>query len=358
MKKTLCILLCMTVMLVFAACGGDKEENSSAVDYTYEIAFLTPFTEISIDDEDRMEAAWNGVRQFAEENGKTYKYYEAEANNTKAQLSRIQDAVEAGAKVIVAVGPEVEEAIAEAQNKFKDVKFIYLDGTLDKTADNCVIVRFEPLQAGFLAGYGAVIEGLGNLGYLADGENAESIAYGYGFLQGANEAAMRFGRYAVIRYRYGDKDNTKEDIGKIAETWYDDGMRAIFTYGGHVFKAVKAEAEKADRIVIGSNASKEYSKTVITSARKCYEAVVVEQLKKAYEKSFEGGKTIYMNAKNGGVGLDMKHSKFQYFNQTLYDDIYKELAKGEMEVFSAKDAKTVDELVKAKWLYYIRIDQE
>ena len=88
------------------------------------------------------------------------------------------------------------------------------------------------------------------------------------------------------------------------------------------------------------------------------EEVVVSQLAAAYDGTFEGGKSVHMNAKNKGVGLDMKNSVFQYFNQTLYDDIYKELAKGELEILSAKDAKTIDDLVKAKWLYYIRIDQE
>lgn len=358
MKKVWMLLLCAVLALGLAACGGDKKEEAQTSDYTYEIAFLTPSTEISIDDEDRMEGVWNGVRQFAEENEKTYKYYEAEANTSKAQLSRIDDAVEAGAKVLVAAGPEVEKAIAEAQKKHKDVKFIYLDGSLDDVAKNSITLRFHPLQAGFLAGYGAVVEGLDNLGYLADGKSTESVAYGYGFLQGANEAASRFGRYAVIRYDYGSKDAGEAEITKTAKAWYDDGTRAIFTHGGDVFAAVKAEAEKEDKIVIASNASKDYSKTVITSARKCYEEVTAAQLQAAFDGTFQGGKSVFMSVKNDGVGLDMKKSKFQYFNQDMYKDIYKELAKGDVKVLDAKDAKSVDDLVKAKWMYYIRIDQE
>ena len=358
MKKVLSLMLCMVVAFSLAACGGDKKENTDVKAYTYEIAFLTPSPEISIDDEDRMEAAWNGVRQFAEENGKTYKYYEAETNDTKAQLARMKDAVDAGAGVIVTVGPEVKEAVSQGEKKYKDVKFVYLDGSLEEVTDNCVTVRFNPLHAGFLAGYGAAVEGLGNLGYLADGKSTESVAYGYGFLQGANEAASRFGRYAVIRYDYGTKGADTEEIGKIAKSWYDDGAKAIFTYGGDVFHAVKEEAEKADKAVIASNASKDYNKTVITSARKCYEEAVGAQLQAAYDGTFKGGKSIYMSAKNDGIGLDMKKSEFQYFNKDMYNEIYKELAKGDLKVLSAKDAKTVDDLIKAKWLYYIRIDQE
>lgn len=358
MKKLWALILCMLMVFCLTACGGDKEEENEASTYTYEIGFLTASPDLSIDDGDRIEAAWNGVRQFAEAQGKTYKYYEPASADAKAQVECVGKAADEGVKYIVAAGPEVGDGIAEAQKKYPDITFIYLDGNLDEVEDNCVAVNFEPLQAGFLAGYSAVLEGLYDLAYLTEGETAEAVSYGYGFLQGANEAAMRFGRYAVIQYQYGSEDATREDIRKIAKEWYEGGTDAIFTYGGDVFDAVKTEAESAKKVVIASNAGKDYSETVITSARKCYEEVVVEQLQDAYDGSFQGGETLYMSAKNEGIGLDMKESKFKYFNQTLYDDIYKELAEGKLEVLSAKDAKTIDDLVKAKWLYYIRIEQK
>lgn len=358
MKKLCALLLCTAVIFSLAACGGENNEASETITYTYEIAFLTASPDLSIDDGDRIETAWNGVRQFAEENGKTYKYYEPESADTKAQMQRIEDAVEEGAKYIVASGPEVGDCIAEAQKKYKDITFIYLDGILDDVADNCVTVEFDVLQAGFLAGYGAVLEGLDDLAYLASGKSEESVSYGYGFLQGANEAAMRFGRYAMINYDYGEEGADKETIRKTAQKWFDGGTDAIFTYGGDVYEAAKTEAEKAGKVVIASNASKDYSKTVITSARKCYEESVIEQLQKAYDGTFEGGKNVSMRAENNGIGLDMKRSKFQYFHQTQYDDIYKELAEDKLEVLSAKDEETIEDLVKAKWLYYIRINQE
>lgn len=358
MKKVWTLLLCAALVLGLAACGGDKKEENDSADYTYEIGFLTASSERSIDDGDRIEAAWNGVRQFAEEHGKTYKYYEPASADAKAQAERVGEAVKEGVKYIVAAGPEVKDGIAEAQKKYKDVTFIYLDGSLDEVADNCVTVRFNPLQAGFLAGYGAVLEGLDNLAYLTEGKGTEAVSYGYGFLQGANEAASRFGRYAIVHYKYGSADADKTEIRKTAKAWFEGGTDAVFTYGGDVFDAVKEEAEKADKKVIASNASKEYSKTVITSARKCYEEVVAKQLEAAYDGTFQGGKSLYMTVKNDGVGLDMENSKFERFTKEQYKEIYKELEKGDVEILSAKKAKSVDDLVKAKWLYYIRIDQE
>lgn len=358
MRKIWILFLCFALIFSLAACGGEKKEDDNSSAYSYEIGFLTASSDLSIDDEDRIEAAWNGVRLFAEKHGKTYKYYEPKAADSKSQVERVGDAVKEGVKYIVAVGPEVKDGIAEAQDKYKDVTFIYLDGSLDEIGDNCITVRFNPLQAGFLAGYGAVLEGFDNLGYLAGDESAEAVAYGYGFLQGVNEAAARFGRYAVVHYKYAGKDADDGAIKKTAENWYETGADVIFTYGRPVFNLVKNEAEQAGKAVFASNASKDYSKTVITSARKCYEEVVSKQLQAAYDGTFKGGKSVYMTAKNGGVGLDMKNSRFQQFNKDLYDDIYKELAKGDVKLLTAKDAKTVDELVKAKWMYNIRIEQE
>lgn len=358
MKKIWTLLLCVAVIFSLAACGGDKKEEEQAPGYTYEIGFLTASSEISIDDEDRIEAAWNGVRHFAESQGKTYKYYEPEKATASSQVDRVGDAVKEGAKCIVAVGPEVKEGIDKAQKKYQDVTFIYLDGSLDEIADNCVTISFKPEQAGFLAGYGAVLEGMDNLAFYSEGKGKEAVSYGYGFLQGMNEASYRFRRYPVVHYKYGDTDASEKEIKKTAKTWYDGGVDAVFTYGANAFEVIKAEAEKADKVVIASNASKDYSKTVITSARKCYEDVVATQLQAAYDGTFKGGRSLTMSAKNDGVGLDMENAKFHYFTKEQYKDIYKELAKGAVKVLSSKDAKSVDDLIAAKWLYNIRINQE
>ena len=359
MKKVWILLLCVVMAFSLAACGGDKnDEENSATAYTYEIGFLTASSSLSIDDEDRIEAAWNGVRQFAEEQGKTYKYYEPEKATAESQADRVGDAVKEGVKYIVAVGPELKDGIAKAQETYQDVIFIYLDGTLDKVADNCVTARFKPEQAGFLAGYGAVLEGMDNLAFYAEGKGKEAVSYGYGFLQGMNEASYRFRRYPQVHYKYEKQDASEKDMKKIAKSWYAGGVDAVFTYGVNVFDAVKEEAEKADKVVIASNASKDYSKTVMTSARKCYEDVVATQLAAAYDGTFKGGKSLTMSIKNDGVGLDMKRSKFQYFTKDQYKDICKEIEKDDVKVLSSKDAKSVDSLITAKWLYNIRINQE
>lgn len=362
MKKTLCLLLCAVMMFAFAACGG-KEDTETAKEYTYEIGMLTACDEASIDDESYVQAAWEGVRQYAEEHGITYKYYEAEESTADSMVKRVGDAVDEGVQIIVAAGTEVAEGVAAAQTEYPKVKFIYLDGTPvngkgeEQIADNCICISFNPLQAGFLAGYSAVIEGFNQIGFMANGETDEAKAYGYGFLQGLNEASDRFNRYTFVRYSYGSDNDTVEELEKQAKSWYDYGTKAIFAYGVNTFDGVKAAAKETEKAVIASNVSKDYSKTVVTSAMKCYQDVVCNQLDAIYTGSFQGGTSKKLGVQAGGVGLDMQKSKFIYFNKDLYKEIVKELGDGDVELASVKSAKTIEELIAENRLYYIGLQE-
>lgn len=365
MKKTLCMLLCMLMIFSLVSCGGDKDAEVQETVYTYEIGMLTAADQYSIDDEDNVQAAWEGVRQFAEEQGKTYKYYETEdMPKTDNILKRLEDAVNEGVKVIVASGPEVSSAIYLAQELYPDLKFIYLDGVpvdengKEKVGENCISFTFNALQAGYLAGYSAVLEGYTRLGFIADEESDEAKAYGYGFLQGCNEAADRYNYYASIKYSYGSGDEKAGTVEKKAKSWYDAGTSAIFTYGVTSYDAVYAAAKESGKVIIASNVNKDYSKTVITSAMKNYQDVVVEQLEKVYEGSFKGGTSKKLGLKSDGVGLDMKHSKFTRFNQELYKAIKKEIVNGDVKIASVKSAKTPKELIEKNSLYYIGLVEE
>lgn len=362
MKKILCLVFSLLLVFAFTACG-DKEDTEPVKEYTYEIGMLTACDTASIDDESYVQAAWEGVRQYAEENGKTYKYYEAEKADVKAIGQRIGDAVEEGVKVIVACGPEVAEGIWYAQPEFPDVKFIYLDGASvnekgsEKICDNCISINFNPIQAGFLAGYSAVLEGFNQVGFLADGETEEAKAYGYGFVQGCNEASDRFNRYTFVRYSYGSKENSEAKQQNTAESWYNMGTKAIFAFGVNAFDGAKSAAKEAEKVVIAANVRKDYNKTVITSAMKCYQDVVYQQLEAVYDGSFVGGKSKKLGVKDGGIALDMDGAKFTYFNKDLYKEIVKELSAGDVELASVKSAKTIEELIAENRLYYVGMQE-
>ena len=163
----------------------------------YELALVTDLG--TIDDKSFNQGAWEGLKKYAEENGISYKYYQPQEGTTDSYLETIGLAIEGGAKLVVCPGFLFEEPIYMAQDKYPDVHFILLDGEPHdasytyKTNDNVMPILFQEDQAGFLAGYAAVKDGYTKLGFMGGMAVPAVIRYGYGFVQGAEYAAVEDG---------------------------------------------------------------------------------------------------------------------------------------------------------------------
>mgnify|MGYP002556177118 FL=1 len=77
MKKILSVLLVLAALLAMA--------TSAAL--AAEIALVTDVG--TIDDESFNQACWEGVKAYAEANGKTYQYYQPGADSTDERLNSI-----------------------------------------------------------------------------------------------------------------------------------------------------------------------------------------------------------------------------------------------------------------------------
>jgi basic membrane protein A len=97
MKKLFVALAVLLFGISLAACGTTAE--------TYEVAFVTDIGQLM--DKSFNQGTWEGVKGFAEENGKTYKYYQpANGNNATDQdrIAAFEQAIANGAKIVVAAG--------------------------------------------------------------------------------------------------------------------------------------------------------------------------------------------------------------------------------------------------------------
>ena len=137
----------------------------------YELALVTDLG--TIDDKSFNQGAWEGMKKYAEENKISYKYYQPQEGTTDSYLETIGLAIEGGAKLVVCPGFLFEEPVFLAQEQYKDVHFILLDGVPHnadyseyKTESNVMPILFQEDEPGFLAGYAAVKEGYTKLGFL------------------------------------------------------------------------------------------------------------------------------------------------------------------------------------------------
>ena len=220
MKKILSMMLVLVAMLAIFAVPA----------HAAEIALVTDVG--TIDDESFNQACWQGVEAYATANNISYQYYQPAADSDDERLGSIDQAVSDGAKVIVLPGYLFGAAVAQAQELYPDVNFIAIDVSAgDLGTDplaNVYCAVFGEEQAGYLAGYAAVKDGYTKLGFLGGMAVPAVVRYGYGFVQGANAAAVELGTPIEINYTYGGQFYGDANITAKMDGWYSAGTEIVF----------------------------------------------------------------------------------------------------------------------------------
>jgi basic membrane protein A and related proteins len=347
MKKTISIVLAIvtacSALLILGAC---KKEETKA---TYEIAMITDLG--TIDDRSFNQGAWEGVQQYANEFGKTFKYYKPTEGTNDAYVAAIDLAVSGGAKVVVCPGYLFEVPIYTAQTKYPAVSFILLDGaphTADyatfKTEKNVASIFYAEQQAGFLAGYAVVKDGMTSLGFMGGMAVPAVIRFGYGYIQGAEAAAKEMGlakNAITLKYNYTGKFEATPEAQTQAAGWFAAGTQVIFGCGGKLGNSVMAAAEAASKSVIGVDVDQSNeSKTIITSAMKMLKKSVYDNLGDFYKGTLKGGVSQTLDAKVDGIGLPMATSKFTKFTQADYTALYAKVVAGTYTILTDTQAGT------------------
>ena len=334
------------------AAGADAKKETGANtasetgDGKYELALVTDLG--TIDDKSFNQGAWEGLKKYADEKGISYKYYQPQEQSTDAYLETIGLAIEGGAKLVVCPGYLFEEPVYLAQQQYPDTYFILLDGEPHnadyseyKTGEHVMPILYQEDQAGFLAGYAAVKDGMTKLGFLGGMAVPAVIRFGYGYVQGADAAAQEDGVNVEIMYNYTGQFAATPEAQTMAAGWYKGGTEVIFGCGGAVGNSVMAAAEAENKKVIGVDVDQSSeSQTVITSAMKMLANSVYDGISDYYDGNFPGGKTTTFSAANDGVGLPMDTSKFEKFTQEQYDAEYKKLADGEIQLTQFSEGNT------------------
>ena len=212
MKKFFALLLALVMVLSLVACGDKKtddnqdanntddqqgetttytnpddiDDNMTSEDGKYEVAFVTDVGQLK--DKSFNQGTWNGVKLYASQNDKSYKYYQPANGNQATDADRfaaMQAAVDGGANVVVCAGFLQEAALTKAAIAYPDVDFVFVDGYALNGEDgqplaNVACVSYKEEQAGYFAGYAAVMEGYTKLGCSGGGGGTNPACCRYG----------------------------------------------------------------------------------------------------------------------------------------------------------------------------------
>ncbi len=365
MKKFLALLLSAMMLLALAAgCGenntkGNNDSNKTvnaddipdemtSEDGKYEIAFITDVG--ALKDKSFNQGTFDGVKLYAHANNKTYKYYQP-ANDAQATDDDRYDAMAAaaqnGAKVIVCAGFMQANALVKAAAEFTDVDFVFIDAS-NPVADangnilnNVAAIAFQEEQCGYLAGYAVVMEGYKALGFAGGGggDNPACCRYGYGFVQGANDAAKALNETVTMNYtwQYGANFSASPELQAMMSGWYEQGTEIVFACGGSIFQSITAAAAENEGKVVGVDVDQSFdSATVVTSAMKGLASSVQWALDKVYTEKFAdiAGKLTSLGAKDDSVGLPTATWSLTKFTVDDYNKLFQDIVDGKVAIDS------------------------
>ncbi len=331
----LLLLTGLAAITILTGCSGDN---------TGEIAVVTDVG--SLKDGGFNEGTYNGAKNYAEKNGKTYKYYQP-ANGSDAtdddRIAAMTLAVENGAKVIVAPGYLQATAMKAVAKKYPDVKFIFVDGWA-LGLNNVTAITYKEQEAGFMAGYAAYAEGYRKLGgtFGGGGSNPACNRFAYGYVQGINAAALvANGDEAEVKisYKYGDGFSASTDLQSQISGWYQTDTEVVFSCGGSMVQSVISAANSYDHAkIIGVDTDQSsLSPKIITSATKGLAASVEKILGEFYGGEWDSklaDKTSNLGASDNATGLPTEGSSWRFakFTKEQYNALFKQISEGTLKI--------------------------
>lgn len=302
MKKLIAAILASLMVLSLAACGGGGSGSGSSGDMN--VAMITDSGDIT--DQSFNQTTYETAKAWSEANGVTFNYYKPEKDADESRNACVDQAVAAGANVILMPGYMFAATLVAQTKNYPDVKFIALDvgegdicekgvgegydynpanwnvGDYYNTA-NTYCATYQEEISGFMAGYAAVKLGYRHLGFLGGMSVPAVMRFGYGYVQGADKAAAELGCTGdvTVEYVYGGQFFGDADITAAMDTWYNSlGVELVFACGGGIYTSAAEAAAKVGGKVIGVDSDQSSKidtygdKMTVTSAMKGLDATV------------------------------------------------------------------------------------
>lgn len=328
----------------------EKLEGDLYGDYRTEGGEIAFISDGIVMDGSYNEAVYKGIQTYALAAGVSFSYYIVNGDTLECYVEAIERAVSSQAEVVVCVGYDFGEPVGLLQKLYPQTSFLMIDsrpvdaeGDDIDIADNVHCVFFHEEESGYLAGYLAVMEGYRSLGFIGGKENPSVTRYGYGYLQGINDAAEDMELTDVtVNYWYADTYQPGQEISDKASEWYSKGTEIIFSCGGSLYKSVLEAAEQGDGLLIGVDVDQSsLSQRFVTSALKDLSHAVVISLDDYYASGGRwsgefAGQEVQYGAKEDCVGVPVMNTEWR-FKQVTKDDYYKLLRQVKFEEVLVSD---------------------
>ena len=335
-KKILSLVVAAVMVFSMVACGNTNEvENTVATETVatgdYKVGMVTSVG--GVNDGSYSQSAWEGLTKAQEELGVQVTYIESKTDADYA--SNIETLVDEEYDVIMGVGFQLADAIAEAAKAYPDQKFVIIDDSTYADLPNLACLMFEQAQASYLVGY---IAGMStesnNVGFVLGMVSPVMHEFGYGYAAGVLAANPEAKIQMANANSFVDPA-----IGKsIATSMITDGADVIFHAAAGTGLGVIETCKESGVKAIGVDFDQNYlaPETVISSALKKVNEVAYIVCEQVINDEFVTGITVY-DLSNEGVGsadCDLISDEVR----TAVEAVKAQILAGEVEVPKTQEA--------------------
>lgn len=265
------IVICLAVSAIGCGPSGAGKNTGNS---DYRVAMITDSGDIT--DQSFNQTTYEACLEYCTNNKIDFTYKKPDGDTDYARIAMIDVAVAEGYNIIVMPGYIFAPALVEVTYKYPDVKFIALDMTAGdiiaaavgskyyenpdayKAEDyyntkNTYCAVYQEEIPGYMAGYAAVKLGYRKLGFLGGQAVPAVMRYGYGYVQGIDEAAKELGitDQIEVEYAYGGQFYGSTEVTAAMDTWYSQGTQIVFACGGGIFTSAAEAAAKVNGKMIG-----------------------------------------------------------------------------------------------------------
>ncbi|WP_369037219.1 MULTISPECIES: BMP family ABC transporter substrate-binding protein [Streptomyces] len=295
-------LVAMTALLVAGAtaCNAAAKDDASS-DSSAGAKSFTLVTPDAVGQNEFLKLAVTGVKAAAKAHNGTEKVFES--TDTASQQQNVQAAVDAAPDVVVLVGFEFADLVAQQAEAHPKQQFLMIDACTTKAFDNVSCGVFREHEGVFLAGAEAgLLTKSGKVGAVDVLDTPVFRRFSDPFAAGAQHVAPKTKtgtRFVGGQSPFDDSARAKEQANDLLSDGYDQLMAAAAAGNYGVFEAAKAKGAFAYGVDV--NQCPSAPGTVVDNVIKRTDIAV----EKGVEQVLAGqtGTTTSYGLKEGGISL-------------------------------------------------------
>ncbi|MFD6288796.1 BMP family ABC transporter substrate-binding protein [Streptomyces sp. NPDC060205] len=292
-----------SVLLAVAAtgCNAAAKDDGSSAGAKGDGTSFTLVTPDAVGQNQFLKLAVDGVKAAAKAHDGTQKVYQS--TDGASQQQNVQAAVDAAPDVVVLVGFEFADVVAQQAEAHPKQQFLMVDACTEKTFKNVSCAVFREHEGVYLAGAEAgLLSENGKVGAVVVLDTGQFRRYSDPFAAGAEKAAPKASastRFVGGQSPFDDSARAKEQANSLLAKGTDQIMAAAAAGNYGVFEAAKAK--KAYAYGVDVNQCTAAPGTVVDNVIKKTDVAVQEGIEQVL--AGKAGKTVSYGLKEGGISL-------------------------------------------------------